>query len=424
MPNAISTALTGINAASTAIDVVGNNLANLNTTGFKAASVSFEDLLSEFLGGSSNNQVGLGVQPPVVLTQFAQGSLQPASGPFDAAISGNGFFIVKDSNNQTLLTRDGTFQADADGNLVTATGQLVQGWEAAADGTVNTSGPITGLTVPVGKTYPPIPTTTFSLDANLDASAATGATFSQQIQAVDSLGNTVPLTVTFTKSATAEAWSYQVTVPASSVSPGTGTTPVNLLTTPGTATFDSNGVLVTPALADNPIALTVPPLQDGATIGAAGSNIVDWSFYNTDGSPKITQFAQPSAASANAQDGKAAALLTGVAVGSDGDIVATYSNGIQQIVGELALGTVRNTQSLASAGNNNLALTGESSALTIGPSGTGGRGTIIGQSLEASTVNITTEFANLLIYQRSYQANSRVITASDEIVQDTLQLIK
>jgi flagellar hook protein FlgE len=298
----------------------------------------------------------------------------------------------------------------------------VQGWQATPDGAINTSGPLTNLTIPVGQLYPPIPTTTFSLNANLDSASTAGTTFSQQIQAVDSLGNTLPLTVTFTASGTPGKWNYQVTAPASSVAPGTGTTPVNLLTAPGTITFTSGGILATPTAASSPIALTVPALADGATIGAAG--IVDWNLYDSTGAPTLTQFNQASAVSANAQNGQPAAQLSSVALGANGIIEATYSNGFQQTVGELALGTIQNSQSLASAGNNNLALTGTSSTLTVGTSGTGGRGTIIGQSLEASTVNITTEFANLLIFERSYQANSRVITASDEIVQDTMALIK
>jgi flagellar hook protein FlgE len=424
MFTAVSTALSGINAASTAIDVVGNNLANLTTTGFKDTHVSFEDILSESVGGSQKTQVGLGVQRPLTTTQFSQGSIQTASGPFDAAINGGGFFVVKDANNQTLLTRAGDFGNDADGNLITASGQKVQGWQAGADGTINPSGPTTSLTVPIGQTFPPRPTSTFSLDANLDSSAATGTAFSQQIQAVDSLGNIVPLSVTFSKTATAGQWNYQVSVPASLVNGSTGTAPVNLLATPGTISFDSSGNLSSPLAAAGPIPLTVQPLADGATIGPAGSMIVNWNLYSPDGTARLTQFSQASAVSANAQDGQTAAQLTGVALGSDGKIQATYSNGAQQLIGQLALASVRNTQSLVSIGNNSFSLSGESSALTVGTSKTGGRGEILGQSLEASTVDITTEFANLLIFQRSYQANSRVITASDELIQDTMALIK
>lgn len=423
--SAISTALTGINAAATAIDVVGNNLANLNTTGFKTASVSFQDLLSESLGGSTRNQVGLGVQPPTITTNYSQGSINAVTPPFDAAISGNGFFLVSDaSSGQTLLTRDGNFQADANGNLVTISGQLVQGWEAAPDGTINTSGPLTNLTVPIGTIYPPKPTTGFSLNANLDSTTATGGTFSQQIQAKDSLGATLPLLVTFTKAAGVGQWTYQVTIPGSAAAPGTGTGPVNLLTTPGNITFDGSGVLATPLPANSPVALTVPALTDGATVGTAGSGIINWNLYAANGAPTLTQFAQASATSANAPDGAPPSQLTGVALGSNGQIEATFSNGVRQLVGQLAVGTVRNTQSLISVGNNNLALNSNTSALTVGPSGTGGRGVILAQSLEASTVNITTEFANLLTFERSYQANSRVITASDQLVQDTLQLIR
>ena len=423
MITAISTALSGINAASIGIDVVGNNLANLNTIGYKDASVSFEDLMSQSLGGTAGTQIGLGVQS-LTATQFSQGSIQTATGPFDAAINGTGFFVVQGANDQTLLTRDGEFTTDASGNLVTATGQNVQGWQAAADGTINTSGPLTNLTVPVGQISPPSATTTFSMDANLDSSSASGTTFSQQIQAVDSLGNSVPLTVTFTQTATPGQWNYQVTIPASDVSGSTGTTPVNLLTTPGTISFDSNGNLTAPAASASPVALTLPALADGATIGSAGSNVVNWNLYGTDGSATLTQFDQASAVSSNTQDGLTASQLTGVALGSNGLIQATYSNGTTQTVGELAVASVQNPQSLVSEANNTFATSGTSSALTIGTSGTGGRGTVLGQSLESSTADITTEFANLLVFERSYQANSRVITASDEIVQDTMALIK
>jgi flagellar hook protein FlgE len=420
MITAISTALSGINAASVGIDVVGNNLANLNTIGYKDASASFEDLISQSLGGT---QVGLGVQS-LTTTQFAQGTIQTATGPFDAAINGSGFFVLQGASQQTLLTRDGEFSTDANGTLVTATGQDVQGWQAAADGTINASGPLTKLTVPIGQLYPPSATTTFSMNANLDASSASGTTFSQQIQAVDSLGNSLPLTVTFTQTATPGQWSYQVSVPASDVLGSVGTNPVNLLAAPGTITFDSSGNLKAPAAAASPVALTVPALADGATIGSAGSNVVNWSLYASNGSPMLTQFDQASAVSSNTQDGLTAAQLTGVAVGADGLIEATYSNGATQTVGELAVATVQNPQSLVSEANNTFGTSGTTSALTVGTSGTGGRGTVLGQSLESSTANITTEFANLLVFERSYQANSRVITASDEVVQDTMALIK
>jgi len=422
----ISTALSGLNAASTAISVVGNNLANLNTTGYKNVAVSFEDMVSQYTYGSPNKQVGLGVNTPNTTSQFSQGALQGSSGPFDAAINGNGFFVVKDpATNQTLLTRDGSFQSDLKGNLVTANGLAVQGWQAAADGTINAGGPVTGLTVPVGGTYPPVPTTSFSLAANLNAAAAAGSTFTQQIQAVDSLGNSVPLTVTFSPAtpAVAGSWTYTVTMPAALGSAG-GTTPVSVGT--GALAFDANGNLTTPAPGGPPpvpIALTIPTLADGATIGSPAGTI-NWSVYNPDGTTKLTQFAAPSAASVNTQDGQPASELTGVGIGADGKIQATYSNGLQKLVGQLALGSVQNPQSLLSVSNNNFALSGGSSALTIGESGTGGRGLIQGQSLESSTVDVATQFSNLLVFQRSYQANSRVITASDELVQDTMALIK
>ncbi|MGA2325682.1 MAG: flagellar hook protein FlgE [Bryobacteraceae bacterium] len=416
MFTSFSTALSALNAHSTAVDVVGNNLANLNTPGYKASTVSFRDLVTQSLGaGLGETQVGFGTGTPFTTRQFTQGAIQSSTGLLDAAIQGDGFFVLRNDQNAMLYTRAGNFQVDDAGNLMTMTGEKVEGWVAGANGIVNPDGAITDIVVPVGTLKTPITTGTFSMDLNLDASAVSGAsdgTFSTPMTVIDSLGDSHVLTVTFTKSTTANEWTYAVTIPAA-----------DLLTAPtaplasGTITFDSNGKLLTPPSTSPTVAVSVTGLADGA----ADLNMT-WSLYNPSGDPRLTQFAQTSAVSAEAQDGSSAASLTHVGLADGGKIVAQYSNGQQLIVGQLALASIRNPESLIAAGNNNYLGSAKSALPAIGLPDTGGRGTVLGSSIEASTVDIAREFTNLIVYQRGYQANARVVTAVDELSQDTINL--
>src|SRR5580704_4737629 len=168
MSNSFSTALSALNADTTAISVVGNNLANLNTDGFKASEVSFNDLMSQSIGASGETQVGYGVGTPVTMLQFSQGALESTGGPLDAAIQGNGFFIVQSPTGETEYTRGGSFQTNAQGDLTTSTGELVQGWSTTG-GTLNTNGPVGNITIPSGSLQSPTATTTASISMNLDS---------------------------------------------------------------------------------------------------------------------------------------------------------------------------------------------------------------------------------------------------------------
>ncbi len=219
MITSFSTALSALSAHSTAIDVVGNNLANLNTAGFKESVISFHDLVTfNRLGaGLGETQVGFGVGTPVTLRQFSQGAIQSTGGPLDAAIQGDGFFVVKGNSNQQLYTRGGNFQVDTDGNLTTATGEKVQGW-TTTNGVLDVNASIGDITVPVGTLKAPITTTKFSVDINLDAGATAGPpadTFATPVEVYDSLGNSHVVTAKFTKSATANQWDYSVSFPDS-----------------------------------------------------------------------------------------------------------------------------------------------------------------------------------------------------------------
>lgn len=412
---AFSTALSALQANGVAVDVAGNNLANLNTTGYKESAAYFRDLVSESLD-AGQTQLGFGVAAPLTLREFTQGAIQASNGSLDAAIQGNGFFVVND-NSAIEFTRAGSFQVDLSGNLLTPTGERVQGW-MAADGAVNAGGPIGNLTVPVGSLQTPAATHNVTLNANFDASAAAGAAsnWSAPITVYDSLGNTHVLTLNFQKTA-ANAWSFTATVPGAEVAAGTPGTPYAIPNGSGNLTFDSNGQLTGPA-AGSPVAFSITGLSDGAS-----DLSLSWNPYNADGTGTLTQFDQASATSATGQDGAAAAQLTGVVIGNGGRLLASYSNGRQAVVGQVALASIRNPQTLVAAGNNLFKVSAETAAPAIGAQGTGGRGTIVGGALESSNVDLAQELTHLIVLQSAYQANAKVVTTVNTLAQATTQLI-
>jgi flagellar hook protein FlgE len=415
MFTSFSTALSALAAQSTAIDVVGNNLANLNTPGFKSSVVSFHDLVTESLGaGLGDTQVGFGVGIPITLRQFSQGAIQNTGGTLDAAIQGDGFFLVQSSDKGTQYTRGGNFLVDKDGNLMTTTGESVEGW-TMVNGVLNTNGPPSNITVPVGTVQPPVPTQSMSFDMNLNAAAVVGtaaATFATSVTVYDSLGNSHIVTASFIKDATtAGQWNYSVSIPDVDLQ----TPPFTPLT--GSVTFDSNGKLTTPASTDPSPQLQITGLKDGAS-----DMTINWSLFNS-GSPRISQYAQPSSISAVAQDGSPAAQLVRVGLADGGQILAQFSNGQQTVVGQLAMATIRNPESLIAVGNNNYQLGARSAIPAVGLPGTGGRGAVKGGAVEASTVDIAKEFTSLIVYQRGFEANSKIITAVDQISQTTINLI-
>jgi flagellar hook protein FlgE len=407
-----STALSALSADTTAIDVVGNNLANLNTTGFKESVVSFHDLVTQSLGaGLGATQVGFGVGTPITLREFTQGAIQSTGGPLDEAIQGDGFLIVQNSQGATEYTRGGNLQVNTAGNLTTSTGELVQGWSLSG-GVVNTNLPVSNITVPVGSLNAPVATKNVSVDLNLNAADTAGpppGTFSTSVQIYDSLGNAHVVNFDFTKTSTANQWNYSMSFPDADTS--SPTTPVT-----GTLQFDGNGNLTSPAATDAPPVLNVTGLNDGAS----DLNLT-WSFYNGT-TPRMTQFSQTSATSALAQDGSPAASLVSVGIADGGKIIAQYSSGTQVTVGQVAMATIRNPESLLAVGNSNYQLSALSALPAVGLPGTGGRGTILGGSVESSTVDIAREFTNLIVYQRGYEANARVVTTVDQLSQATIAL--
>ena len=415
MFTSFSTALSALNATSTAIDVVGNNLANMNSTGFKASDMSFSDLVTQSLGaGLGSTEVGFGTATPLTVTDFSQGAIQTTpDGLLNGAISGEGFFVVQDpTTGNTEYTRAGDFQTDASGQLMTANGDYVQGWTADGTGNIDTNAPVSNIVVPVGALQAPVATSTLSASLNLDSSAAAGTNFSDTVTIYDSLGTSHQLTFNFTEQSPGN-WSYTATLPAGDLVDRTTAQVAS-----GNLVFTTNGTLdltQTPT----PVQFTVPGFTDGATSGGT----ITWNLADANGNGTITQYDQPSASSSSSQDGQAASQLVNVGLGNGGAILAQYSDGQQVTVGEVALASIANPDSLVAVGSNNYMLSEASAAPNIGVSGTGGRGTIQGASLEASNVDIATEFTNLIVYQRGYEANGKVVTTADQLSQDTINLI-
>jgi flagellar hook protein FlgE len=404
-----STALSALNANAAAISVTGDNLANLNTVAFKGSRVSFDDLVTQFV--TEGLEIGAGVGRPSTSRQYIQGAIEVTGTGLDAAIQGNGFFVVRDAADSQLYTRSGNFTTDAVGNLVTRSGANVQGW-AAVNGTVTAAGPIADIVLPTSGLLPPIATTQIAMRLNLDANAAPGATFAVPAEIVDSLGSTHVVTFNFMKTSPVD-WDYDITIPGEDLTSGTAGTPTSLAN--GTISFGPDGQITAPA-PPGILPVVVPGLTNGAS-----DVTMDWSVFQGTES-MLTQFAQQSAVSSVSQDGEVPAEMINLEITKGGLVVARFTGGREQIVAQLAVASIANPGSMASAGNNTFRLTSSSAAPAIGPAGTGGRGDVRGAALESSTVDIASEFTHLIRYQRAYQANSRVVTTADEIAQETLSL--
>ena len=408
-----SIALSGLEADSVALNTIGNNLANLNTTAFKGQTTSFEDLFYQQIGQSGSGdaiQLGAGTKVSGTSTDFSEGTILPDANPNpgDMALAGNGFFVVEQSGVPSL-TRAGNFQLSSNGNLITQDGQQVMGY-AAVNGVVNQNTNLTPITIPVGLNEGAQATQNFSVTANLDSGATVNTSFSTPVQVFDSLGQSHQATVTYTKTAT-NTWSYAVTLPAGDA---TGT-PVN---NTGTLTFDSSGNLVSPT--GSVTGITFPGLTDGAS-----DLSFNWNLNGSGSSPTITQLADASSNSAAAvQDGFTSGVFQSFSADQNGVITAQFSNGRTATIGQVAIATVANTEGLTASGNNNFTTTAASGQASIGVAGAGGRGLIDDGALEQSNVNISTEFSNLIVAQRAFEANSKTVTTFDTISQDVLSMIR
>jgi len=399
MLRSLFSGISGLRAHQTMLDVTGNNIANVNTAGYKAAQVQFQDTLSQVLanagaaqpgiGGTNPAQVGLGVMVAGVTTNFQQGAAQLTNRQTDMMISGDGFFVVN-KGGQQLYSRAGAFSFDALGQLVTPDGGLVQGWAADASGAIDLNSPLTDLRLPVSTLMGARATSTASFEGNLPFDAAAGTVLNRQIDVYDGTGEPRSMEVAFTRTAT--GWNIAATV--------TGTTS----TQTGSVTFNTDGSINT---------LTFAAMPADAATGLAAIT-VDFST--------LSGFAGLETVAANTQNGRSAGGLQSFAINSDGTLIGSFSNGLKQAIGRVALANFANPPGLSKAGSSLYEPTVNSGDAQVGAAGTGGRGVLSGGSLEMSNVDLSAEFTNLIVAQRGFQANSRVITTSDEVLQELVNL--
>ena len=405
-------ALTGLNNNSLAINVIGSNLANINSTAFKGSRASF----AELVGGSSETasngnpiQVGLGSASAGVTPMLSQGSIQATGRSTDVAISGNGFFVVQ-TENGVGYCRAGNFTFSKDGELLNEEGFKVMGYPAI-NGVVDTTSSVAPVVIPKGSSQPPSATTKMSINANLDARAAVADTFTTGVQVFDSLGTAHTVTFTFTKTGNG-AWNWAATLPAVDTGGAPNAPPTQIGN--GALTLDSAGVLTAPAA--NPT-LTANGLSNGA---AALS--VEFELIDANGQPRLTGFGSASAVSTSIQNGYPASVLRELAFNSDGTIVGVYESGQVRPLAQLVLASFPNVEGLLKFKGSTFVGGGASGEPSVGTPNTGGRGILTGSALELSNVDIATEFTSLIVAQRGYQANSRVISVTDELYQDAISL--
>jgi flagellar hook protein FlgE len=412
MSGAFFIGLSGLTANSTGIKNVGNNLANTNTIGYKASNLFFEEVRSALEGAEGGQGVGVSSTQET----WTQGNIQHSQIPTDMAIRGHGFFVVSDSVNSQYYTRAGNFEINRDGKLVTAGGLFVMGYPVV-DGEIDPNAELTTIDMTPGQILAPRATEEIHFVTNLNSETPSetvnpeAASFSSSTLVYDSLGAAHSLTATFTKTDT--GWRYEMSVPAIDVG-GTSTDPPTVVDS-GTLAFDADGKLTSPATDVQNI--TIAGLANGA------SDIVfQWTLYDEQGEGLLTQFDLPNSTSKTFQDGNGAGTLTDVFVLEDGTIEGLYSNGETGPLGQVVLSSFTSPQGLVRVGDNLYARTTQSGEPTIGMAATGGRGRIQGSAIEMSNVDIAEEFIQMIIFQRGYQANSRVITTSDQITLEALQL--
>ncbi len=412
--SAFSIPLSGLAASSDSLNVIANNLANLNTYGYKDESLNFADVFNQMQGVSGNGdpiQIGSGVEIAGETANATNGTVTATGIASNMALQGNGFFVIENTtNHQMSYTRDGDFTVNSQGQLCTAQGQLVLGYPAI-NGVVSTSSALGPIDVNQAANIPAVATTTFSMNTNLNAGASVGDSFSTPITVYDSLGTSHVLTATFTNSG-ANSWSYNITIPSSDVGGTSGSSSVAT----GTLTFDANGNLTSPTAPVSGINIT------GLSDGASAMNLT-WDLNGAGGKPTVTQQDATSATASTSQNGYGVGTLTGYSILADGTVQGQFSNSQTMALGQVAVANFANTQGLTQTGNDDLLATFASGTPNVGTAGAGANGTITGAAVEESNVDLSTEFANMIVAQQTYEANAKVLTTMDQVSQATIQLI-
>ena len=419
MLRSMFSAISGLRAHQTKMDVTGNNIANVNTVGFKSSSTVFQDTLSQVIraggqpaadrGGTNPAQVGLGVKVAAITTNWTQGATQSTGRSTDFMIEGDGFFVTRGTGGEQLFTRAGSFDFDGAGKLVTPDGSILQGWMADANGNVNPNGPIENLSVPYGQMVAPSATTSGIIDGNLPSDApitAPPTPLQTGITMFDSQGVAQKIFYNLTRTA-ANTWTVEVAHENG-----------DILQTVTGVQFDTAGNLDVVASG-----LTAPgllPAFNPNTVVAGA--YPSWNNNVQIDISGLTQYGGSNTLGAPEQDGYALGSLQSFQLGADGTIMGVYSNELRQPIGRLALASFNNPGGLEKAGNSSFRVGVNSGVAQVGTAGVGGRGALMSGALEMSNVDLAEEFTGLIVAQRGFQANSRVITSSDEILQDLVNL--
>ncbi|MFG1610139.1 flagellar hook protein FlgE [Actinoplanes sp. NPDC049265] len=395
MLRSLFSGISGLRAHQQMMDVTGNNIANVNTTGYKSSQTVFQDTLSQMVnaagapqnqsGGTNPAQVGLGVRLASINANFGQGAAQTTGKSSDMMIQGDGFFVVK-SGGEALYTRAGSFTFDANGSLTTPNGQIVQGWSGDGDGNVNTSGAPGDIKLPIGISLSPEITENITMTGNFSNEAVIGTKKEIPVKVYDAAGAANTMVVEFEKTSATE---WTLTLPDGSTQPITFTDG-KAVGTPDLDTGEDTGKV---------------------TVGAYTFDIHD-----------LTQYSGNTEARVSNSDGSGAGVLSSYTVSNTGQIVGVFSNGLKQTLGQVALANFNNVNGLEKIGDSMFRSTVNSGLAQVGAAGSAGLGLITSGALEMSNVDLAQEFTNLVIAQRGFQANSRVITTSDEILQELVNL--
>jgi flagellar hook protein FlgE len=394
------------------MDVIGNNIANVNTVGFKKSRVTFQDALSQTMrgasspqanrGGTNPMQVGLGMTIASIDTIHTPSSLESTGNMTDLAIEGDGFFILSDGSDK-LYTRAGNFGFDEEGNLVNpSNGLKVLGWQYDLTGTTPTNKSpqnIGGIVIKKGMMIPAKATTAVSFYKNLNDGDPGGTTYALPFKVYDSKGNFHNLTIRFTKRDPAtdpNTWDFVIDTDDGTITNNTGT-----------LVFNPDGSIDPASLPTNPVNITI-----------TGADQISFSLDFT----QVTQYARETSIDLSSQDGYPAGTLTGISLDTTGTITGVFDNGQNRELAQIALANFDNPGGLIKAGQNLYRYSNNSGEPQVGTPGTGGRGTVSPGSLEMSNVDLSEEFTQMIITQRGFQANSRIITASDELLQELVNL--
>jgi flagellar hook protein FlgE len=416
MLRSMFSAISGLRGHQIMMDVIGNNIANVNTVGFKSGRVNFQDIMSQTLHGANAPQgnlgsinpaqIGLGITVAGIGVLQTQGNLQATGKTTDMAIQGDGFFMESDGTS-TYYTRDGAFDIALDGSLANpASGMKVQGWQADSQGKIDITQPVTNITIPIGQRTTAMATSKMTISGNLDAGAADGTTVPTTTTVFDSLGVAHQVKIICTKTG-ANSWTWTATpdpadtgIAIAQVAAAPGVPPVNN----GTLTFTTSGI---ENASTGGLSFTFP---DGATATAPSVSFTQMTQFSGTGQPT------------GQTDGFTSGTLVTFSVGNSGEISGVYTNGSTQVLGQIALANFLNSAGLMRSGQNNFGPTAASGGANIGIAGTGGRGTVTTGALEMSNVDLATQFTSMITAERGFQANSRVITTSDEMLQELVNL--